>query len=210
VFHTRVSYIYQAHATSHTRRTRAWCHPTSPTHRIGITRDTAIRPCRVCPPARRAATSSEKKPAHSHAQLAENELIAPRVQRLAPTTACTSAGGASSAAAALEQPKQRPARRAAPRGRPAHVGRAASSAGSLWELLVPARVPVQSRAHRTQSRFWRPGGSAISALVRKGLSPSKQRAGRRDSAGENEERGRQGRSAKPKDGQAAEGRFSEQ
>ena len=34
----------------------------------------------VCPPARRTATSSDKNPAGSHAQLAENERIAPRVK----------------------------------------------------------------------------------------------------------------------------------
>ena len=44
---------------------------------------------------------------------------------------------------------------AVPSGRPAKVGRTASSAGGLWELLRRACVPVESRVCRTESRFWR-------------------------------------------------------
>ena len=55
---------------------------------------------------------------------------------------------------------------AAPHGRPVHNGRTASSAGSLWELLRPARVLVRSRAHVHKSRFWRGRSRPLCAEAR--------------------------------------------
>lgn len=59
---------------------------------------------------------------------------------------------------------------AVPSGRPAKVGRTASSAGSLWELLKWARVPVESRARRTKSRFSRPVGPQSRRVYEKAFS----------------------------------------
>ena len=55
---------------------------------------------------------------------------------------------------------------AAPHGRPVHGGRTASSAGSLWELQMPARVPVRSHAYRTKSRYWRGRSRRLCAEAR--------------------------------------------
>jgi hypothetical protein len=159
----------------------------------------------VCPPPRRAATSSDQNPAEGHAQLAQKELIALGLNGwLQPQPAQAPAARRqrllrwSSQSGALRGGSARPscARWACRKlsGQPLGATGAGARAGSV------ARAPY------TKS-ILEACGSAISAPVRKGLSPVKSRAGRRVSAGENEGRGRQGRSAK--DGQGAEGRVSE-
>ena len=159
----------------------------------------------VCPPARRTATSSDKNPAGSHAQLAENERIAPRVKGwLEPQPA-------QAPAARRQRPLLWSSQSDALRGgsaRPscARWAHRKLSGQPLEATGCGARAGSVARAPYTKS-ILEACGSAISALVRKGLSPSNSRAGHRVSAGENEGRGRQGRSAK--DGQVAEGRVGE-
>ena len=168
-------------------------------------RHTRHRHPTVSPPARRAATSSDKKPADNHAQLAEKELIALMLKGwLQPQPA-------QGPAARRQRPLLWSSQSGALRGgsaRPscARWARRKLSGQPLGATGCGARAGSVTRAPYTKS-ILEACGSAISALVRKGLSPSNSRAGHRVSAGENEGRGRQGRLAK--DGQVAEGRVGE-
>ena len=174
--------------------------PTAPYRHHAACRQTTVRP-----PARRSATSRAQGPADGRAQLAEKALIAPGVKGwLQPQRTHALAARRqrpllwSSQSGALRGGSARPScarwRRRKLSGQPLEATGCGARAGSV------ARAPY------TKS-ILDACGSAISALVRKGLSPSNSRAGHRVSAGENEGRGRQGRSAK--EGQVAEGQVGE-
>ena len=174
--------------------------PTAPYRHHATCRHSTVRT-----PAHRTATSRATETADGRAQLAEKALIAGRVknwlqpQRPQAPAAC----------------RQRPLlwrshsgvlRRGSARLSCAQWAHRKLSGQPLGATDTGARAGSVARARRQKSTL-EACGSAISALVRKGLSPSNSRADRRVSAGEKEGRGRQGRSAK--DGQVAEGRMSE-
>ena len=159
----------------------------------------------VRPSARRAATSRAKQPAEGRAQLAEKALIAHGVKGwLQPQRA--HAPAARRQRLLLWRSQRGVLRGGSARPSCARWARRKLSGQPLGATDTGARAGSVARAPYTKSML-EPCGSAISAPVRKGLSPVKSRAGRRVSAGENEGRGRQGRSAK--DGQGAERRVSE-
>ena len=128
------------------------CHPTSTTRHIDMIPHAAIRPC--------ARPHSSQRPL-MHPNPLTGTRFSLRRRWLHPESKCDSHGSTHTVPRRVEccstlEAAIGASNDAVPRGRPAKVGRTASSEGGFWELLRWARVPVESRVRRTKSRFWRP------------------------------------------------------